>query len=156
MPVSVRWRTDRLAACRLSSRDPASGLAATLVAAAVVEHYVGAGWGRSRYIFAMVASGAAFSVIAILFAVIYKALPQAALSWRDVWVGALFTAGLFSLGKFAIGLYLGNRAIASSFGAAGSLVALLLWIYYSAQIFFLGAEFTRQYALEFGSLHRGA
>jgi len=123
-------------------------------ALALVEHYVGAGWGGSRYIFAVIASGTAFSVIAILFAVIYKALPEALLSWRDVWVGALFTAGLFSLGKYAIGLYLGNSAIASSFGAAGSLIALLLWVYYSAQIFFLGAEFTRQYALEFGSLHR--
>ncbi len=93
-----------------------------------------------------------FGVIATLFAVIYKALPQAPLSWRDVWVGAAFTAGLFSLGKYAIGLYLGNSGMASSFGAAGSLIALLLWVYYSAQIFFLGAEFTREYAMGFGSL----
>lgn len=83
---------------------------------------------------------------------IYKVLPAAPLSWRDVWIGAAFTAGLFSLGKYAIGLYLGNSGVASSFGAAGSLIALLLWVYYSAQIFFLGAEFTRQYALAFGSL----
>ena len=96
----------------------------------------------------------AFGVIACLFAVIYKVLPDAPLSWRDVWIGAAFTAGLFSLGKYAIGLYLGNSGVASSFGAAGSLIALLLWVYYSAQIFFLGAEFTRQYALEFGSLRR--
>jgi membrane protein len=61
---------------------------------------------------------------------------------------------LFSLGKYAIGLYLGNSAVASSFGAAGSLIALLLWVYYSAQVFFLGAEFTRQYALAFGSLQQ--
>jgi membrane protein len=73
-------------------------------------------------------------------------------SWRDVWIGAVVTAALFSLGKFAIGLYLGNSAVASGFGAAGSVIALLLWVYYSAQIFFLGAEFTRQYALRFGSL----
>ena len=66
--------------------------------------------------------------------------------------GAVVTAALFSLGKFAIGLYLGNSAVASGFGAAGSVIALLLWVYYSAQIFFLGAEFTRQYALRFGSL----
>jgi len=83
-------------------------------------------------------------------------LPDAPLSWRDVWIGAAFTAGLFSLGKYAIGLYLGNSGVATSFGAAGSLIALLLWVYYSAQIFFLGAEFTRQYALEFGSLQHGA
>jgi membrane protein len=121
-------------------------------ALSLLERYVGAGWGGSRYVFAVVASGTAFAIIAILFAVIYKALPQAPLSWRDVWVGALFTAGLFSLGKYLIGLYLGNSAMASSFGAAGSLIALLLWVYYSAQIFFLGAEFTRQYALAFGSL----
>lgn len=90
-------------------------------------------------------------VTAFLFAVIYKMLPEAPLSWRDVWVGAVVTAGLFDLGKHAIGLYLGKSGVASSFGAAGSLIALLLWIYYSAQIFFLGAEFTRQYALSFGS-----
>jgi membrane protein len=87
-----------------------------------------------------------------MFAIIYKTLPDAPLTWRDVWIGAAFTAGLFSLGKYAIGLYLGNSGVASSFGAAGSLIALLLWVYYSAQIFFLGAEFTRHYALRFGSL----
>src|SRR2546423_13651891 len=96
----------------------------------------------------MLSSVIAFGVIASLFAVIYKVLPHAVLSWRDVWVGALFTAGLFSLGKYAIGLYLGRSAVASSFGAAGSLIALLLWVYYSAQIFFLGAELTRQCALQ--------
>jgi len=98
-------------------------------ALSLLERYVGAGWGGSRYVFAVVASGTAFAIIAILFAVIYKALPQAPLSWRDVWVGALFTAGLFSLGKYLIGLYLGNSAMASSFGAAGSLIALLMWVY---------------------------
>ncbi|MFA6500005.1 MAG: YihY/virulence factor BrkB family protein [Desulfurivibrionaceae bacterium] len=90
-------------------------------------------------------------VTASLFAVIYKMLPEAPLSWRDVWFGAVVTAGLFDLGKYAIGLYLGKSGVASSFGAAGSLIALLLWVYYSAQIFFLGAEFTRQYALFYGS-----
>jgi len=94
----------------------------------------------------------AFSVIACLFAVIYKALPQAPLSWGDVWIGSAFTAALFTLGKAAIGMYLGASGVASAFGAAGSLIALLLWVYYSAQIFFLGAEFTRHYALRFGSL----
>lgn len=101
---------------------------------------------------AWVSSALSFAVIACLFAVIFKVLPEVALSWRDVWIGALFTALLFSLGKVAIGLYLGRSEVASGFGTAGSLIALLLWVYYSSQIFFLGAEFTRQYALAYGSL----
>jgi membrane protein len=120
-------------------------------ALAVLERYAG-GVGSAYDVLAMLSSTLAFGVIACLFAVIYKVLPDAPLSWSDVWIGAVFTAGLFSLGKYAIGLYLGNSGVASSFGAAGSLIALLLWVYYSAQIFFLGAEFTRQYALGFGSL----
>lgn len=125
-------------------------------ALAVLERYAAGIWANSYELFALLASAVSFGVIASLFAVIYKVLPDAPLSWRDVWIGAVFTAGLFSLGKYVIGLYLGNSAVASSFGAAGSLVALLLWIYYSAQIFFLGAEFTRQYALERGSLRAEA
>ena len=104
---------------------------------------------------AWVSSALSFAVIACLFAVIFKVLPEVALSWRDVWIGALFTAMLFSLGKVAIGLYLGRSEVASGFGTAGSLIALLLWVYYSSQIFFLGAEFTRQYALAYGSLRAG-
>jgi len=126
-------------------------------ALAVLERYAGGIWSSSYYdIFAIASSVVAFGVIACLFAVIYKVLPDAQLSWRDVWIGAAFTAGLFSLGKYAIGLYLGHSGFASSFGAAGSLIALLLWVYYSAQIFFLGAEFTKQYALTFGSLQHKA
>jgi membrane protein len=125
-------------------------------ALAVLERYAGGIWSSSYDVFAILSSSIAFGVIACLFAVIYKVLPSAPLSWRDVWIGAVFTAGLFSLGKYAIGLYLGNSGVASSFGAAGSLIALLLWVYYSAQIFFLGAEFTRQYALGFGSLRHEA
>ena len=90
-------------------------------------------------------------VITVLFALIFKFLPDAEIAWRDVWLGAFFTALLFSLGKFLIGLYLGNSAVASSFGAAGSLVLLLIWIYYSAQILFFGAEFTQVYANQLGS-----
>jgi membrane protein len=90
-------------------------------------------------------------VITVLFALIYKFLPDAEIAWRDVGLGAFVTAILFSLGKFLIGLYLGNSAIASSFGAAGSLVLLLVWIYYSAQILFFGAEFTEVYANSYGS-----
>ena len=119
---------------------------------AVAERLAGGTWTEAYQLLAMASPAIAFGVIALLFAVIYKVLPDAPLSWRDAWVGAAFTAALFSVGKYAIGLYLGNSAVASSFGAAGSLVALLLWVYYSAQIFFLGAQFTREYALAFGSL----
>jgi membrane protein len=90
-------------------------------------------------------------VITVLFALIYKFLPDAEIAWRDVWLGAFVTAVLFSLGKLLIGIYLGNSAVTSSFGAAGSLVLLLVWIYYSAQIFFFGAEFTEVYANQRGS-----
>lgn len=121
-------------------------------ALALLEHHASGVLGSSAAVLATTSSLISFGVIACMFAVIYKTLPEAPLSWRDVWIGAAFTAGLFSLGKYAIGLYLGNSGVTSSFGAAGSLIALLLWVYYSAQIFFLGAEFTRHYALWFGSL----
>jgi membrane protein len=123
-------------------------------ALAVLERYAMGLWSSSVAAFSLLSSLISFGVIACLFAVVYKTLPNAVLSWHDVWIGALVTAALFSLGKYAIGLYLGNSAVASSFGAAGSVIALLLWVYYSAQIFFLGAEFTRQYALRLGSLQR--
>lgn len=100
----------------------------------------------------IVSSLVSFLVIGALFAAIYKLLPPVRLSWSDVAIGALITTALFSVGKYLIGLYLGNAAVTSSFGAAGSLGVLALWVYYSAQIFFLGAEFTRLYALECGSL----
>ena len=121
-------------------------------ALAVLERYAGGIWRSAYEAFALASSMIAFGAIACLFAVIYKVLPDAPLSWSDVWIGAVFTAGMFILGKYAIGVYLGHSGVASSFGVAGSLIALLLWVYYSAQIFFLGAEFTRQYALGFGSL----
>lgn len=118
---------------------------------AILERYW-VGWAQNVLIISPLSSFFSFAVIACMFAVIYKMLPQIKLSWSDVWIGAVGTAGLFSLGKYGIGVYLGNSAIASGYGAAGSVVALLLWIYYSSQIFFLGAEFTRQYAEYFGSL----
>jgi membrane protein len=121
---------------------------------ALLERYAHGMLGSSAEVLATISSIVSFAVIACMFAIIYKTLPDAPLSWRDVWIGAAFTAGLFSLGKYAIGSYLGNSGVASSFGAAGSLIALLLWVYYSAQIFFLGAEFTRHYALWFGSLQQ--
>lgn len=123
-------------------------------ALAMAERYAHGMLGSSTVLLATITSLVSFGVIACMFAIIYKTLPDAPLSWRDVWIGAAFTAGMFSLGKYVIGLYLGNSGVASSFGAAGSLIALLLWVYYSAQIFFLGAEFTRHYALWFGSLQQ--
>lgn len=123
-------------------------------ALAILERYAHDVLGNAVVLLSTISSFVSFGVIACMFAIIYKSLPDAPLSWCDVWIGAAFTAGLFSLGKYAIGLYLGNSGVASSFGAAGSLIALLLWVYYSAQIFFLGAVFTRQYTLWFGSLHR--
>lgn len=109
-------------------------------------------WKDTAVLFTILSNLIGFAVIASLFAVIYKMLPRVRLSWRDVLIGALGTAFMFSLGKYAIGVYIGNSGVASSYGAAGSLVALLLWVYYSAQIFFLGAEFTRQFALQLGSM----
>ena len=91
-----------------------------------------------------------FIVVAVLFAMIYKFLPDVVISWKDVWIGAAVTALLFSAGKYAIGIYLGQTATASAFGAAGSLVVLLFWVYYSALISFLGAEFTQVYARRYG------
>jgi membrane protein len=92
-----------------------------------------------------------FSLITLLFAAIYKVLPDAEIAWSDVWVGAAVTALLFTVGKLLIGLYLGNASVGSTYGAAGSLLVLLVWVYYSAQILFLGAEFTQVYARAYGS-----
>ena len=91
-----------------------------------------------------------FIVICTLFAMMFKIIPDARTRWRDVWLGAAITAVLFSIGKWLIGLYLGHSALASSYGAAGSFVVLLLWLYYSCQVILLGAEFTHAYALSFG------
>ena len=81
---------------------------------------------------------------------IFRVLPDVHLRWNDVWIGSLFTALLFVLGKYLIGLYLGSSTLSSTYGAAGSLVVLLLWVYYSSQILFLGAEFTQVYANKYG------
>ena len=89
-------------------------------------------------------------VITVLFAMVYKVLPDVELAWSDVWVGGLVTAGLFTIGKSAIGLYLGTSGFSSSYGAAGSVVVLLVWVYYTSQIVLLGAEFTREYVSQFG------
>jgi membrane protein len=92
-----------------------------------------------------------FAIVTGLFAMIYKLLPRCDIGWKDVWIGAIVTSLLFSIGKLLIGLYLGKSGVASGFGAAGSLVIVLLWVYYSSQIFLLGAEFTKTFAYRHGS-----
>jgi membrane protein len=92
-----------------------------------------------------------FTFITLLFALIFKLLPDAKIAWRDVWIGALVTALLFNLGKYLIGLYIGQSGTTSAFGAAASLVLILVWVYYSSQILLLGAEFTRVYANRYGA-----
>ncbi|HLV36435.1 MAG TPA: YihY/virulence factor BrkB family protein [Spirillospora sp.] len=97
-----------------------------------------------------------FGIITLLFALIYKYLPETDIAWRDVWVGSALTALLFTVGKQLIGLYLGNSGLSSTYGAAGSFVVILVWIYYSAQILLFGAEFTQVFARRFGSRRAGA
>jgi len=124
-------------------------LSAALTAAS---SFVGSGGLPGLDIFWQIANAVvSFGVITLLFGLIYKILPDAKIGWSDVWVGAAITALLFTIGKWLIGLYLGNSSAASAYGAAGSFVVLLLWIYYSTQILLFGAEFTQVYANRFGS-----
>lgn len=97
-----------------------------------------------------------FGVITVLFALMFKFLPDVEIRWRDVWVGALITSLLFNIGKFLIGLYLGQSSVASAYGAAGSIIVILIWVYYSAIILFLGAEITQVYARQRGERIRPA
>ena len=126
----------------------------SLVVSAVIaafgkwSHGLFEGW---ETFFQVVNFGISFVITTSLFAMIYKFMPRARIAWRDVWIGAGVTAFLFEIGKFLIGIYLGTTSVASVFGAAGSLVVLLVWVYFSAQIFLLGAEFTWVYSHEYGS-----
>jgi membrane protein len=134
-----------------------SGVCFLLLVSLVVETLLKA---FSHYVQAMLPGGLAvalsvylifdFAVVLTLFAMIFKVLPDAKIRWRDVWVGAALTAFLFLSGKWALGLYLASGTAASAYGAASSLITLLLWIYYSSQILLFGAEFTQVYANEFG------
>jgi membrane protein len=91
-----------------------------------------------------------FGIVMLLFALIFKVLPDVSIPWKSVWIGAAITALLFTVGKYLIGLYLGHSSVGSAYGAAGSLVVLIVWIYYSAQILLFGAEFTQVYSKRYG------
>jgi membrane protein len=120
-----------------------AGLAA---AGTFFEHHLPGGealWQAVNFVIAL-------GVTTVLFALIFKVIPDVEISWRDVWVGSFLTAVLFTIGKLALSLYIGKSSVTSAFGVAGSLVALVLWVYYSSQILFLGAEFTQIYARRFG------
>jgi membrane protein len=122
-------------------------------ALAAARAYYGDVWGSSAFsvLAGWLANVFSFAVLTALFAVVYKMLPSIQIGWRDVTPGAIMTAVLFLIGKWGIGLYLSSGGVASSYGAAGSVIALLLWIYYSAQIFFFGAVVTRQFSERFGT-----
>lgn len=125
-------------------------LLVSLVLSAAVS-YVGGFLGGNEVVMHALELVVSIAVISGLFALTFKVLPSARIAWGDVWLGSLVTAVLFSIGKFLIGLYLGKSAVASSYGAGGTLVVVILWVYYSAQIFFYGAEFTHEHALLAGS-----
>jgi membrane protein len=120
-------------------------------AVAVVDTWIGAfipGWVAVGYVLSY---GISLGLVALVLAAIFKILPDAKIAWRDVWTGALVTSLLFHVGKFGISLYISKASVASTFGAAGSLAVLLVWVYYSSQIVLFGAEFTRVYADEYGT-----
>jgi membrane protein len=167
--LNVIWRAEphgttvsRLIRARAVSLGLVGALGFLLLVSLVISTLLSA---LSEYIDAYVPSGhlilqlitfvVSFSLIALLFGAIYKVLPDKELQWHDVLVGAIATAFLFTIGKSLISLYIGSSTIATSYGAAGSLIVVLLWIYYSAQIFLLGAEFTKVYACYHGSHRSG-
>jgi membrane protein len=120
-----------------------------------VGHYLEANFSGATIILRFLNSLVAFAVATLLFAMMFKLLPAVDLRWSDVWTGSLVTALLFTLGKFLIGYYLGKSNVASSYGAAASIITILLWIYYSSLILLFGAEFTKAYAESRGSLGSG-
>ena len=124
-------------------------LAVSLILSAGVAALGDSIFGKLEVLLHVVTFLVSFGVTTVLFAMIYKVLPNVKIDWEDVWIGAAITALLFEIGKVLIGLYIGKSSVASSFGAAGPFVVLMLWIYYSTQIFLLGAEFT------FAHAHRG-
>jgi membrane protein len=129
-------------------------LLVSLVITAILTHltlYIGSLIGGAAVMAYALDLVMSFGFVTVLFAMIYKFLPDVRIQWRDVWIGAALTSLLFTLGKFLIGFYLGTSGVTSAFGAAGSLITVLLWVYYSSLIFFFGAEFTQIYASRYGS-----
>ena len=120
-------------------------------ATAAISTWMGSGFVGWEALLHVINFSISFGVTTVLFAMIYKIMPRVNIAWRDVWLGAAVTSMLFSIGKFLIGLYIGKTSVASGFGAAGSLAVLLVWIYYSTQVFLMGAEFTWVYANMYGS-----
>jgi len=113
--------------------------------------WYGGVFGEASWLLGALDLAVSLGAVTVVFALMYKILPRVQIGWRDVWIGAAVTAVLFTLGKLALAFYIGKSDVASGFGAAGSLVIVLVWVYYSAQIFLLGAEFTWVYAHAFGS-----
>jgi membrane protein len=167
--LNVIWRAEpqgttmsRLIRARAASLGLVAALGFLLLVSLVVSTLVTA---LSDYIDAYLPFGdlilqvltflVSFGLVAVLFGAIYKILPDRNIEWHDVMIGAVVTAFLFTVGKSLVGVYIGSSTVASSYGAAGSLIVVLLWIYYSAQIFLLGAEFTKVYAAHHGSHQSG-
>jgi membrane protein len=113
--------------------------------------FLGSLMGGAEFIGHLLDIVVSFGFVTLLFAMIYKFVPDAQIQWNDVWIGAALTSILFTIGKYLIGLYLGSSGVSSAYGAAGSLVTVLLWVYYSSLIFLLGGEFTQGYATTYGS-----
>ena len=155
-PASRRWYWDYLRT-RILSIALIMALGGLLLASLLFSAALGALETLSQGIFFVgmvlrwTSSLISFGLAVLLFATVYKVLPSVRLAWKDVAVGALITALLFTVGKYAIGLYLGSSTVASTYGAAGSVIVLLLWVYYSAQVFLFGAELARGYACRFGT-----
>lgn len=164
--LNAIWKTDSSALGSVSglikARAQSLGLVVTLgfllLVSLAISAAVAAAWRRINQVvpgagvlLPLINIGVSFVFTTVLFAAVYKVLPDKKLYWRDVLIGSAFTAVLYTVGKAAIALYIGSSHVASSYGAAGALVILLLWVYYSAQIFLLGAEFTQVYANRHGS-----
>ncbi len=158
-PARPRGGLFKLLRARLLSLGLVLGIGFLLMVSLVISaalSALGKWWapwfGEVAILAAVVNFTVSFALITAMFAMIYKWIPRVKVDWRDVWIGSAITALLFTLGKTLIGMYIGRSGVASPFGAAASLVVLLLWVYYSAQIFLLGAEFTWVYAKRHGSL----
>lgn len=117
---------------------------------AAVGKYFGGHFGNLEWVWQILNNVVSFGVVALLFGLMFKYLPDVKVAWKDVWVGAFVTAFLFTLGKYFLGMYIGKSSLVSTYAAAGSLIVVLLWVYYSAQILFYGAELTQVFAYEAG------